>query len=492
MKFNLKKQLVSASLIIIFGCTLCGCNAQKGKLKIFNKHYEAGKYVECSEFLEKQLRDRKKPAGDDLLWALQAGSVKRLQKDSALSNKFFDQAEEALRYYDLNQSEILDGIGATVVNDNIVPYLGKEYDGVMVNTYKGLNFISEKKMALARVEFNRALDRQRRSKEKFSKEIARLREKVDSSNAGKNGSTVKQSVDNPEVNRILNEKYPDLSAFEVYPDFVNPFTTYMSGLFFNLDGDYRKGVDLIKEAYGMVPDNKFIAKDLADTERALSNKKRIEGVCWVIFENGLGPVKDIWRIDLPVFLLTNQVKYVGMALPKLRNRSRAYSHLVIEADSKKYVTDIVADMERVVQAEFKQEYPRIVTRAVMSATLKAAAQYAMQQQDSSASAWASIAMAAYSYATTTADVRIWTALPKEFQIARFDIPSDGKIIIRAPANEFTIPVIDEEAVADDSLEEVVVVENLPLEIELGDCKNALIYVKIVKAGVAPVYNVTVF
>ena len=48
----------------------------------------------------------------------------------------------------------------------------------------------------------------------------KLREEFDSNNTKKNGATVKQSVNNPEVTRLLNEKYPDLSAFEVYPDFV--------------------------------------------------------------------------------------------------------------------------------------------------------------------------------------------------------------------------------------------------------------------------------
>ncbi len=492
MKSHLKKGCLSGILVISIAFMLCGCNAQKGKLKIFNKHYNEGSFEKCNTFLEKQFHERKNPGGEDLLWALQAGSVKRLQKDTEASTKYFDQAEEAMKYYDLNQSKILDGIGATVVNDNVVPYLGQQYDGIMLNTYKGLNFISKNDMEMARVEFNRALDRQRRAKEKFNKEISKLRKNVDAKTAEKNGGTVKQSVENPEINKILADKYPDLSAFEVYPDFINPFTTYMSGLFFNLDGDLNKGVDLIKESYGMVPKNKYICKDLAETELALSNNKNIEGVCWVIFENGLCPVKDIWRVDLPVFLVTNKVKYVGIALPKLSYRDLAYSNLIVESGEQKYTTEIVADMDRVVQTEFKQQYPAIVSRALISATLKAAAQYAAQQQNSSAGNWASIITAAYSFATTTADIRLWTALPKDFQIARFDIPENRKIILNVPGNELVTPLSDECGEMEQSTEEVVAIENFPLEIELGNCKNAIVYVKVIKAGVPPVYNVTLF
>jgi hypothetical protein len=479
MAFALQKRFFLALLCVLFAALVCGCNSQRDKLETFNNHYAAGNYTDSSAFAEKQLKQRKTPKGNDLLWALQAGSVKRVQGDFAKSTEFFDQAEAALKYYDLNQSKFLDGFAATVVNDNAVAYLGQEYDGVMVNVYKGLNFISEGKRDLARVEFNRALDRQRRAKENFGKEIARLRKKIDKKTGGKNGGTVKQSVDNPKVNEIIAEKYPDLSAFEVYPDFINPFATYLAGLFFNLEGDYGKGVDLIKESCGMVPENEYIARDLAETELALSDGNDIDGVCWVIFENGLGPVKDVWRVDLPLFIATDNVKYFGIALPKLMFRDRAYSRLVVEAGGEEYSTDIVADMDRVVQTEFKQQYPAIVTRAIMSATLKAVAQYAIEKQndDKVAKGLFSLLAAVYSFATTSADVRVWTALPKEFQVARFDIPEDGKIVIRGSGNAGA---------------GISGIGQLPLEIELADCKNALIYVKIIRAGVAPVCDVMLF
>ncbi len=477
MVFNFNK-LFSVALLVVFSFLLFGCNVQQGKLETFNEYYGIGDYARCSDLLGKQISQRKKPGTNDLLWALQAGSVKRVQGDYAGSNRFFDQAEAAMKHFDLNQSQILDNIGATAVNDTVIPYLGHEYDGVMLNTYKGLNFMTQNNMEMARVEFNRALDRQRRAKGNFNKEIKDLRSSIDSRSRASNDVAIRQSVDNPEVNQILSDKYPDLSSFEVYPDFINPFATYMSGLFFNLDGDYNKGVDLMKESYGMVPENKFIAEDLAETELALSNNRDIEGVCWVIFENGLGPLKNIWRVDIPIYFAESRIKYAGIALPKLSYRNRSYSHLIVTAGEKKYSTEIVADIDRVVQTEFKQQYPSIVSRAVVSAAIKAAGQYAFDKEDSSKGSLASMLTAVYSYATTTADVRVWTALPKDFQVVRFDIPDNRKITVHAPGNHYA----SQSAAA----------ENFPLEIELGGCKNAVIYVKVIKAGVAPVYNVMLF
>ena len=41
------------------------------------------------------------------------------------------------------------------------------------------------------------------------------------------------------------------------------------------------------------------------------------------------------------------------------------------------------------------------------------------------------AVAAYQVASTSADIRMWTALPKEFQLAKLKTPKDGVLSISA-------------------------------------------------------------
>jgi hypothetical protein len=194
----------------------------------------------------------------------------------------------------------------------------------------------------------------------------------------------------------------------------------------------------------------------------------LDDTIWLIFENGLGPVKKEFRLDIPLFVATDKVKYIGIALPELEFRDRAYPYLVAEVDGEDYKTCLVSDMDRVVQTEFSKDFKGILTRAIVSTTAKAVAQYAVEKQDSSASLpLASLFMAAYSYATTAADVRIWTALPKEFQIARFPKPKNGKLEIAPPgANAF--------------------------EINIPDCNNAIVYVRITANQAEPIFEVITF
>ncbi len=453
--------------ILLLALFFAGCNAPKSSLKKFDGFFASADYEASVEFAQSKLGKGEKTKREDLLWTLQLGAVERLRQNHETSASYFDKSEELLNRYDTH-NKALDTVGSMVVNENIVPYLGEEYDGVMVNTYKALNFMTLKKDDLARVEFNRALDRQRRAKEKFAKEIAKLDQEIQEQQQGKDGSKVKENLENPKIDAIVAEKYPNLSAFEAYPDFVNPFTTYIAGVYFNLVGDHTKAVDLLKESYGMVRDNRYLAEDLAVTEKILDGEqKTLENTVWVIFENGLGPKKKEIRLDLPLFLVTREVKYVGIALPKLEFRGQAFPSLWIKAGQANYETLPVADMDRVVQTEFKKDFKGILTRAIISATIKAAAQYAMENQSSSGGSMASIFMAAYSFATTAADVRIWTTLPKDFQVARFGIP-EGRSIRIHPSG------------------------GTPFDVKIPDCNNAIVYVKIPFAQSVPVYDLITY
>ena len=301
----------------------------------------------------------------------------------------------------------------------------------MVNTYKALDFLAEKKPDLARVEFNRALDRQMRAREHFNEEIRKLETQLEKDKE-KNKTDAKAMADDPDVQSIINANYPNLSQFEPYPDFVNPFTTYLAGVYFLLIGENSRAADLLKETAGMVPDNDYIKSDLALADDAAAGKVKLENQCWVIFENGLGPTKGEKRIDLPLVLVSNRVFYTGVALPILSPRSIAYPYLTIKTDTGEYQTRQVADMERVIETEFKKDFKGILIRAIASAAAKAAAQAVLSNQNDNGGVALAALVGVYSVVSTAADVRIWTALPKDFQVARFDIPKNSPLLIVTP------------------------------------------------------------
>lgn len=438
-----------------------GCNAPKDNLALFNRQVEAGQFALASSFAEGKLSRGDTPRGDDLLWTLQLGATERLQGRYAESSAWFDKSEGMLQYFATDNAGAAHAAAAAVVNDNVIPYNGSIYDGIMVNTYKALNFMRLGNHDLARVEFNRALDRQRRAKEDFNKQIQAVRNELDKN---QHSSLARRSAENADLRAKLEQSYPSLYSFEAYPDFVNPFSTYLAGVFFTVINDYSKASDVLKESTGMLPNHPGVMRDFAEVEQALNTGSTINPTVWVFFENGLGPVKEEFRVDLPLFIVTDKVRYFGIALPRLVFRPAAAPHLDIRAEGRSYVTEPVGDMDRIIQTEFKKEFDGILLRAILSATAKAAAQYALEENNAQAAA---ILMAFYNYATTAADVRIWSSLPKNFQATRLARPADGRLILAAG-------------------------QQTPITVELGDCTHAIVYVKMVSSYATPTVELITF
>ena len=441
---------------------LFGCNAPKKHLEKFDNYIASGNVEKARCFAKDKIHEKGSPRGEDLLWSLQLGSIERFENHLEQSTYTFDTCEDIMTHFDAENSGIGHTVGSVAVNDNIVPYTGQVYDGVMVNTYKAFNFMAMGMPDLARVEFNRALDRQRRAKETFNKEIQELR---DETAQNENSALVQKTLDNPQFQNQLSSTYSTLEQYIIYPDFVNPFATYAAGVFFTIDGDYDKAIDLFKESAGMLPENSFVTDDFKALENALDHGTAFPRTVWVFFENGLGPVKTESRIDLPLFIATDDVRYVGIALPQLEYRPAPVPYFDVQSPNGTLRTQFLANMDSVVKTEFDKEFPAILTRAILSATAKAIAQAALEKnQDSSTAA---VFAALYSFATTAADVRIWTMLPKNIQLARLPIPADGAIELLAPGRP-AIPV------------------------QIPDCNYAVVYVRIINDQLGPNIEIMAF
>jgi hypothetical protein len=438
------------------------------QLREFDDFYQGGSLHEAEEFCEDRIKGSS-ASGNNLLWALQMGQVQRSRLKYGDSTVWFDRCEDMMKTFDY-QTRQTDVVATTFVNDNIIPYRGQTYDGIMVNTYKALNFMALGKDDLARVEFNRAMERQTRAKDFFNTQIQKEKDKLDKANAEKRVDYTK-TAENEDVKARIRQAYPGLYEFEAYPDFVNPFSTYLAGVFFIIQGDISKGRDLLKEAAGMVPDNPYIQKDFEVADAWLSGNAALSPTVWVFFENGIGPKKEEFRIDLPLFLFSDRIFYAGIALPKLVQRSFAAERLSIRMGENVIPTEIVGDMDRVIQTEFAKEYPWILTRAIISAGVKAASQYALarsgDKKDDSGMIAAAIGAALYSWSTTAADVRIWSALPKNFQVARVPMPADGKLAIRSS-------------------------QGRDFPVTLNPCRYGIVYIKMVSASCEPTIEIITY
>jgi len=425
---NIKFLLFSSFLLVLAGCTsIIGPNDSN---------------IESNSCDYKKIDEKIKDDNDTILWAIKGGSKARNCLDYQKSNDFFDKAEISYKETvdkDSTVKNILESSVSILVNNNANEYEGNTYEKVMLNTYKALNFASLNDPQNARVEFNRALDRQRRAKEYFIDEIKDKKEELSS----KNQETEAKDFVYKEYDSLLND-------FKAYPNFVNPFVNYIAGIYFLLEGDGIKARDLLKESYEMNPLNEQIKSDFELSQKYLSSfKNSKENYAWIIYENGEGMIKDEIRINIPLFIFTNNVIYTGIALPKIIERSTSYAYL--EVNNKK--TTEISNMDRVIKTEFKKKFPKVLSEAIANTISKTVA----QKQLNDKSPLGGFLSFLYQNLTNRADIRSWSDLPKNFQSLRLKL------------NEKVIDIKNNQG-------------KIIKEILIPKGKNALIYVKSQNVG----------
>ncbi|MGB5919055.1 COG3014 family protein [Arcobacter sp.] len=402
-----KRGLIKILLNSIFVFSFYGCAVISGyedSLNSFDSNLES---KNCDYT---QIEENIKDDDDPILWGIQGGSLARNCFAYKKSNDFFDQAEEKYKLTvdkDSILNNTLESSKSILINNNANEYEGNTYEKVMVNTYKALNYASLNDNVNARIEFNRALDRQRRAKDYFKSEIQKKEKNL-------------QKVNKEAKNTVYKQYDGLLNDFKVYPDFINPFTTYMAGVYFLLEGDSVKARDLLKESMEMQPSNGQIKSDyeLSNKYLASSLKDSKEKYAWIIYENGKGMIKDEIRIDIPLFIFSRNVIYTGMALPKIVERNSSYTYLNINGKD----TTEVCNMDNVIKTEFKKRFPAILSEAIANTITKTIT----QKQLNDSSPLAGFLGVLYQALTNKADIRSWSALPKNFQSLRVKL--DGKPI----------------------------------------------------------------
>jgi uncharacterized protein len=463
--------LTAVTLSLLSGC------APKEAMLNNDALVAQGQYAKAAALSEGEIDHFDRTQRNNLLWYLNAGLAYRFDHDNNASIKAFDESEWLIKHFQeqLLNADIGQGGLSLFVNDTTTPYVGTQYDGVMANTYKAIDYMAMGDSEGARVEFNRAIDRQRRAKAYYAKLIEKNREAIEKKErSDNNGVDVDGSM--PEASRALAEKYPSLYNFEAYPDFINPMVSYVAGLFALGEGDNQKAFGLLKEAYGMNKENSYIAQDLAYADALLDGKKPSEEpFVWVVIEDGLAPVKDEWRLDVPVFIFSNNVNYVSLALPRIHPRQSAFAAYSVAVGDQVKESRQLSDMDRVIMSEFKYQYPAILRRALFSAMTKAVMQYQTQRQMSNTEgntqmvwALASIATTVYTIGSTQADTRSWTTLPKRFDLIRLTYPKEGRFTIRSSSG-LTLT-----------------------QIELPMIAPTLVYVKMATAGAIPSVSIIPF
>lgn len=435
-------------VVILFAAVvaLTGCRTYQQQNKIA-AHWQRSDLA-AAEKEAALIADKAADGKDTIIWRLEQGTVLHAQGKYEESNKAFDQAQEKLdQYAEEAKVKVGNEAGALLSNQANLPYRGRAYDGIMLNTYKALNYLALHDAEKARVEIIRAYQRQQDAVEENKRRIEKAEEDLEKQ---KDKEKIKSAEKDAKVQGKLNETYSGLDSLKVYADYVNPFTVYLDGLIFlaNATGssDLERARKSFERASSFAPENHFLKADLEAAEAATQGKA-VSPTTYVVFETGCAPVRDQIRIDIPI--IVTRVSYLGASFPRLQLQNTQMPSLTVLANGTNETCEALASMDSVVGHDFKNELPTIITKTIAATVAKGIAAYAVNEAANQNGGGiggliAQIGTAAYQMSVNIADTRTWTTLPKEFHVCRFATPADRKIELQPPGGAQKVSVTLEE------------------------------------------------
>lgn len=325
-------------------------------------------------------------------------------------------------------------VAHAITNANATDYEGMFYERVLTNTYKAMDYLALKDYASARVEINRAIDRQRIAKDEFKRLIDKKMQNLENAENTNNLT-----------NQIMQENFNFIER-RAYKDFTNPFVSYFAGLFFVLDKDYNKALEQFKEVmeqedsiyfkqdYALANANFSLRQSKKNKKNKIFSNDEISSngkYIWLIFDNGLGKNLEEINLTIPFPFTTNgayDVSTINFAIAKLGESINSYDYLILESTK----TQMLSDMDSVITAEYKAHLPYNITKALINTITKAATNIAATKEDKTLG----LATNIFTFLTNHADIRYFVGIPKNYQLAR--IPNKGIIYITSPQNEIIL------------------------------------------------------
>jgi hypothetical protein len=326
----LKRHIRTLVFAALVGLTAAGCSTYKGQNRVI-KYWRQNDLTNAVAEATK-MADKKATGKDAIIWRLEQGTVLRGAGRYQESNAAFDKAQARIDQYSQEAKvKVANEAGALLSNQANLPYVGRAYDGIMLNTYKALNYMQLGEPDKARVELIRAYQRQQAAVEENQKRIEKTQQEAAKS---KDKQKMSKAESDPKFKNKMQGVYTDLDKLKAYSDYVNPFTVFLDALFFMANANDASDLERAHKSFERItaynPDNPYAKRGLAVLDGVMQGKP-LSPTTFVIFETGCAPIRDQIRIDIPTFIPKSP--YAGAAFPTLKVQSDYIPRLTVTADS---------------------------------------------------------------------------------------------------------------------------------------------------------------
>ncbi len=429
----------SVIVLCVLLTLLSACATYYQKTQRFQEYVMDGDIDKAQQWLDKNDRDKK--GKNELLYYMYRGWIRWMMGS-------YDSSNADLQIVDLMIEDYHKGAGyealALISNPGVKPYQAEDFEKVMVNYYKALNYMQLGKYEDAIVEARRITIKLQQLNSKYQ----------------------------DHKNRYSDDAFAHIMIgllYEANHDYNNAFIAYRNALEayqniyadnFSIEAPLQLKKDILRTAYltgfhdeVLHYEKQFGMKHEADTSES--------GELVFIWQNGFGPVKSEWSINFTMLpgeagfvTYTNEEYgltfpfYIGdrspgeqaqlrdlsilrVAFPKYVERIPFFTEASIETGRETIQLELVENINDIafkslhdrMLREFANALLRVATKRAMEIAVREATKSKSDDDKLDAGDFAPAAVTIINAITEKADTRNWQTLPHSIYYARIRLPA---------------------------------------------------------------------
>ena len=363
-----------------------------------------------------------------LLYYLNRGTVAHLRGQYETSNDFFEQAY--LTHQDF-LAKPLDEALAFIINPTVTDYRGEDHEVLLLHYYKALNFLQLGQRNAALVECRRLNIKLHQLGDRYSS-VEKYR---------------RDAFVHTLMGLVYQANHEYNNAFIAYRNAVEIYQEDYQRLF-GLPVPEQLKRDLVYTAY------KTGLHDQVDHYQQMFNlaynpaAEAVQGDVVVLWNNGLGPVKEEWDINFVLvhgaggvvtfsneelglcfpFPLPNNnesgglsdLKFLRVAFPKYRERLLTYDRAVVHLpNGHQQALEVLEDVNAIAFQVLQQRMVWELGKSLLRTATKKATEHLIRQQNQVLGA----IVGGINFVTEKADTRNWQTLPHSIYYTRLRLPA---------------------------------------------------------------------
>lgn len=433
-------------ILFIIVWLLSGCATWHQRTMMFSNAISTGEFTEAEKILQHDKQQQK--GKNKILYLLNLGYVEFMLGKQIESNEAFSTAEQLI---ETQIRQPLAEAGALLTNPEVRPYRPEDFEIVMINVYKALNYLSLHDLEGAMVEARRINIRLKQLNNKYPDHKARYQQ---------------DAFAHLIMGWIYDASSDYNNAFIAYRNAYNIYNTDYKR-YFNLLPPRQLKEDMIRTAQlsGLQQEAQQYAKEF---DLPTVSRLPIGSNLLFLWMNGLGPYKSEWGINFvmdpqkdgvvlfhnkelglsfPFYIPTGDnesslanVQAVRVAFPKYVERKPPFRTATIIYNQQQYPLEAAEDINAIA---FKSLHDRMLRECSIS-LLRLAAKQGIKQAASNQNEWLGFAVGIANAMTEKADTRNWQTLPHTISFCRIPLDAQHSTMLfnpsgGAPSKTLSVP-----------------------------------------------------